>query len=624
MSKRDAPISFGIREGDTEHKCTCTVGIVGGGIAGLYTALLLKRQGVDFHIFEGTNRVGGRVSTHYFTQEQDQYFEAGAMRIPDSPFHKVTFDLIKYLNETLGDKKWNVDLIDYVLTMSGNEIYINNIPPGKLSARSTDSITPAMVNWEVEEQYKNKSAGELMNNAIYEQFQKPLLDAIKDDKFEEEFLKIIKKWDDYSFRMYLKNVVGYPTPVVDFLETITSQTNQFAISVPELVMQCLDFGETKWKTIDKGMSRLPLAMAELIGHDKITYGARVTAIVPGGANDGITITATGYNGQLEVLCSKVVFAIPPAALKMLIARPRWTPCKEMAIRSIHFEALYKMGLRFKRRFWEQVQPSPSNGGQSTTDLPIRWIVFPSNGIGSDGTGVLLIYAWMTDATTWVPLSPIERRSLALHNLEEMYHGRLGKDKWNRDITVADLLIETYDAVWSESTATGDAMYLPGQMEDRFFAARAPENDNTVFFAGEHLSFHHTWISGAADSALITTRLLLDKPNLEPLGPYVGTGGRGDEQPAPAHASAPAPEHTALPPFRFTPSNPLLLGDVWANPVVGGDVRHGPWSEHSDRGGKSTTTAYVPLPRSLGDGSVHPLGAQLSHLKSIYMDAPGVY
>jgi monoamine oxidase len=47
------------------------------------------------------------------------------------------------------------------------------------------------------------------------------------------------------------------------------------------------------------------------------------------------------------------------------------------------------------------------------DLSIRWVVYPSNGVREDGPGVLVVYAWMTDATTWLPLTSIERRSLAL-------------------------------------------------------------------------------------------------------------------------------------------------------------------------------------------------------------------
>jgi hypothetical protein len=57
---------------------------------------------------------------------------------------------------------------------------------------------------------------------------------------------------------------------------------------------------------------------------------------------------------------------------------------------------------------------------------------------------------------------------------------------------------TSDAVWSARNCTGDAKFLPGQFLSRFEAARQPEGN--IYFAGEHLSRHHTWIAGALESA----------------------------------------------------------------------------------------------------------------------------
>lgn len=78
-------------------------------------------------------------------------------------------------------------------------------------------------------------------------------------------------------------------------------------------------------------------------------------------------------------------------------------------------------------------------------------------------------------------------------LADLYDGR--KDKQGRTIDVRDLFMEACDAVWALSTATGDAMFLPGQFESRFKGAQKPEGP--VYFAGEHLSYHHTWISGTS-------------------------------------------------------------------------------------------------------------------------------
>ncbi|KAJ7804420.1 hypothetical protein B0H14DRAFT_2884116 [Mycena olivaceomarginata] len=500
------------------------VGIVGGGIAGLYTALLLKRQGIDFHILEGSGRVGGRVFTHFFCPERDQYFEAGAMRIPKSTFHQITYDLIDYLN-------LSQHLIPYVLFSPGNNLYINGV--GSRGEVSVQTVTPQSVNWDVPYFFRSLTANELMSYALRE-LVRELDDGIANNTFEATFRGIAVQWDRYSFRTYLMDVLGYPCSVVDFMETVISQTNNFALSVVEILMQYYDFSTTDWKTIDQGMSRLPRAMEALIGRGKITYGARVQGLrvikagyekPPGDwhlhwppmKTKQIEVTATGYNGRLTMLFDKVVMA-------------------EMAIRSMFIVPLYKMGMRFKRRFWESTQnAAPSLGGQSTTDLPIRWIVYPSNGIESGDSGVLVIYAWMTDATSWTPLTTVERRSLAIQNLEKVYSGCLDAGE-----TIASLLIETADAVWSDLNSTGDSFGLPGQFLDRFDQGRKAEGN--IYFAGEHLSYHHTWISGAAESALYVVRDMLNDQTIQPLKEK--TGFR-------------LPKTMPLP-FKFEHANPLLV------------------------------------------------------------------
>ena len=103
---------------------------------------------------------------------------------------------------------------------------------------------------------------------------------------------------------------------------------------------------------------------------------------------------------------------------------------------------------------------------------------------------------MTDSTSWLPLTPRERLALALGNIETVYAGRLF-DETGSPVTVKSLLIEAMDVVWAQDNSTGDSFALPSQLTRFFDVARQPEGN--IYFAGEHLAFHNTWIAGKLTS-----------------------------------------------------------------------------------------------------------------------------
>jgi heterodisulfide reductase subunit A-like polyferredoxin len=49
-------------------KIPLKVGIIGAGVAGLYSALLLESLGIDYEILEANSRIGGRIYTHRFDE----------------------------------------------------------------------------------------------------------------------------------------------------------------------------------------------------------------------------------------------------------------------------------------------------------------------------------------------------------------------------------------------------------------------------------------------------------------------------------------------------------------------------------------------------------------------------
>jgi monoamine oxidase len=480
---------------------TLSVAIVGAGMAGLYAAMRLQAEGVTVRVFEADpDRLGGRVYTHRFNSNPNQYFEAGAMRLPEIPEQQPVFDLIEYLNQINRkvDPQSVIETIPYVLYDSeGNDLVLVNGqcgPDGQpMTAKYANSNPQALG-------FSEATTGGKTATQLLEEVFEPLLKALAAD-FEKGFAEIVKH-DDYSFRHYLARVAKWTEERINYVEVMTSQTNQFQNSFTELLIENMDFSGAKWKTIKNGMDRLPQALARRIGLQNITLGARVTSInkLPGG---GVSVQWDG--GAEPAKFDKVLMALPPAALRM-IATPRWSPAKTHAIRSLHSEPLYKIGMLFKTRFWEQL-PVPARGGQSITDLPSRWIVYPSYGIGDSGPGVLLLYSWMTDAVGWLPQPENERIRLAKRDLQTVYQDQVNID---------DLFINAFEVNWTAQPSTGDAMFFPGQFKNLFNVAREPEGN--VYFAGEHLSVHHTWIVGAIDSALLACQQMLGAPELDYLRP----------------------------------------------------------------------------------------------------------
>jgi phytoene dehydrogenase-like protein len=205
------------------------IGIVGGGIAGLYSALLLKQQGHKATIFEANNRIGGRIYSHHFTsvtKGEDPFFEAGAMRIPLSSLHSCVFDLVRYLNEH-NNQEEPIEFLPYVIQHANNKIFMQ----GKIWDAGDRSLAAEMG---LPFKFHGKTAHEILLDVM-----SPWITLLRQD-FELGFAEVLR-YDEISFRHYLRTEAMWPDEVIDFVELIMSQTNQYDQSFTDLVMQTMHF-----------------------------------------------------------------------------------------------------------------------------------------------------------------------------------------------------------------------------------------------------------------------------------------------------------------------------------------------------------------------------------------------
>lgn len=159
-----------------------------------------------------------------------------------------------------------------------------------------------------------------------------------------------------------------------------------------------------------------------------------------------------------------------------------------AIAAVPYASSVKVGLEFRRRFWEQDEAI--YGGISFTDLPISQISYPSTGYHSDGPAVLLGgYMFGTPAYAFAGMTPPQRVADAVAQgsvLHPQYRG-----EYLNGVAVA----------WSRMPwALGCcSMWSEQSRADHYAALTAI--DGRVVLAGEHASYIGCWQEGAILSAL---------------------------------------------------------------------------------------------------------------------------
>ena len=160
-----------------------------------------------------------------------------------------------------------------------------------------------------------------------------------------------------------------------------------------------------------------------------------------------------------------------------------------AIDAVPYASAVKVGLQFKRRFWEEDEAI--FGGISYTDLPIRQISYPSSGFNRSGRGVLLgAYLYEgANAYEFTSMAPADRVAQAVEfgsRLHPQYRA-----EFENGIAVA----------WHRVPFTlGCAGAWTEQAREQHYEALCAI-DGRIVLAGEHASYIPAWQEGAILSSL---------------------------------------------------------------------------------------------------------------------------
>ena len=241
-----------------------------------------------------------------------------------------------------------------------------------------------------------------------------------------------------------------------------------------------------------GMGQVGQAFARELG-TLIRYRARVTEIRQHASGVEVAYEDLAAGGERRTTRADWCVCTLPLSILSQIPTDAGDALKA-AIGALSYAGALKVGLQFRRRFWEEDEQI--YGGITFTDLPISNIAYPSSNLFSDGKGVLLgAYTAGIDAMQLTSMRPAERIQKVVEygaQIHPQYPAEFENGiavSWHRVPGAMGCF-----AVWTDE--------LRKQHYNNLC-----QLDGRLVLAGEHASFLPAWQEGAVTSAIDAIRRL---------------------------------------------------------------------------------------------------------------------
>ena len=252
-----------------------------------------------------------------------------------------------------------------------------------------------------------------------------------------------------------------------------------------------DFQTTMFQPVG-GMDMIGKAFARQI-EGLVTHNVRVAAIQQD--SSGVTVTYTDANRQgptTQVKADFCVCTIPLPVLSQLDIQV--SSAMKAAIAAVPYASSVKVGLEFKRRFWEEDEQI--YGGISFTDLPISVMSYPSHGFFERGPAVVLGgYMFGAAAYDFAGMAPEARVQAALAQGAQIH--RQYREEFSNGVAVA----------WSRMPWTLGCCSMWSEEARRAHYQTLTTMEGRIVLAGEHASHVGCWQEGALLSSIAAVQQL---------------------------------------------------------------------------------------------------------------------
>ena len=460
--------------------------ILGAGLAGLLAAYELRKSGYEVEILEYQNRAGGRNwtlragdqntdlggATQKVAFAEGNYFNPGPWRIPHH--HRAVLHYCKALG---------VKLESFI--QFNHNAYVH----------STQAFGGKPQRWREVWSDLQGNLTELLAKAV-SQGQLDLPIGIEE---RDQLLQALKGWglldENYRYRASLHTAVrrGFshapgggqtappqPGPLLDLKDLLHPSIWQGLNS--QLVYNAQP---TMFQPVG-GMDQISKGFMRAMPNLRIHYNARVTAIAQN--NKQVTVTYQNAQGEAsQVSADWCICTLPLPILGQIEFQA--SPAMLSAIRAVPYSSYTKIGLEFRRRFWEE--DDAIYGGTSTTDQEIQLISYPNDGFMSDGPAVLLGgYATsVKHGLNLTGMSPEERIEAALSQGEKI-HPQYRKE------FLSGVSVAWHRVPWQLGCR---ARWSETARQTHYQAISSI--DGRVVLAGDHISYTSGWMEGALQSSL---------------------------------------------------------------------------------------------------------------------------
>jgi monoamine oxidase len=469
-----------------------TVLILGSGLAGMTSAYELRKAGYKVKILEYQDRPGGR---NWSLHGGDTYTELGGFT------QHVAFDKGLYLNPG----PWRIPYHHYAILHYCKLLKVPLEPFIQTNYNAYVHSTKAFGG--KPQRYRNVQADYqgYVAELLAKSTRQNALDQAVTKEDQEILLDSLRRWGaldkNYEYRIgeASSDRRGFESDPGGGLTSVPTPSQP--IGLQDLLHSGL------WRSIGAGSGYetqqslfQPVGGMGAIGkafgaelNEVIQYNAKVTDIRQDANGVTVAYHDARTGGSVRQASADWCICTIPASVLSQIPITVGAPMKA-AIDCLSYGASTKVGLQFKRRFWEEDEHI--YGGITYTDQPNSIIAYPNYDYFSSGKGVILgAYTFGPAAYEFSGMSPQERIAKSLEygaNVHPQY-----MQEFETGAAVA-----WHRVPWTLGCAGSWTEALRAKHYDDLCAL-----DGRIMLAGEHASRIPAWQEGAVLSALDAIRRL---------------------------------------------------------------------------------------------------------------------